>query len=813
MTVSSRHMRAVLAACVTAATVQLLVFSQTEGPIVSGARLWSCVTSASARAAVFPTLPWSGGCPPVARVLWSTQARFRPLTVPLAPTNLSSIVSGSAITLTWSAPASGDVPISYLLETGSTAGAANLAQLDTASAVPSFTATSVPPGTYFLRLRARAASGTSAPSNEVTVIVGTSSCSQPPASPIGTTASVAGANVTLAWQGPSGSCGPTAYVIEAGSASGLSNLIVFSTGNAASTFSAAGVGAGTYFVRVRASNANGVSAPSNEVRFVVGLGPCTGPPAATSGLTASVSGSTVALQWTAGAGASTYVIEAGSTSGASNLVVSDLGSAATTLQATAGSGTYYVRVRARNACGIGIPSNEIVVTVGSTLGVPFDLRSNFNGIDDTVDPASPDSAIAVGNASVVLVRNQQIVIRNRAGELTASMALNSFLSSVRLTNEGLTDPHVIYDPGSSRFFVVSAGVGSYTSCTPGTCISHYLLAVSRTAVPTDLGSNSWYFFSLDRTRDNAVLTTNWGDFDHLGVTDEALVIASAKYSMLDGSPQGVKIRIVEKSRLIRGEAITSWTDITDLRDPVSGTRIDDRLLPATHLSHSSAFFLVSIGIRGDDGEPCRFVVWGMTNLLSTPGLSNKVADGGRCGTPPAAVQPGGGQAIDVFAFNSQPVYRNGSLWVASTISKDFGSGPVAAIYVTEIDVSHWPESVRTVQSSIIGEDRVWQFTPALMVDSSNNVGIVYARSGATEFASAYYSGRLAADPQNTLRTPRPLKTGASLVSRIENGRNRFTDYFGSASDPADDSIWMLGMYAKAQGVSGSWVGNMKLVPR
>ncbi len=133
--------------------------------------------------------------------------------------------------------------------------------------------------------------------------------------------------------------------------------------------------------------------------------------------------------------------------------------------------------------------------------------------------------------------------------------------------------------------------------------------------------------------------------------------------------------------------------------------------------------------------------------------------------------------------------------------------------MTEIDVSHWPDSVRTVQSSIIGEDRVWQFTPAIMVDSSNNVGIVYARSSATEFASAYYSGRLATDPPNTFRPPRPLKAGTGLVSHVLGSRNRFTDYFGSALDPTDDSIWFLGMYAKTPGTSGSWVGNIKLGPR
>jgi hypothetical protein len=75
--------------------------------------------------------------------------------------------------------------------------------------------------------------------------------------------------VTLNWVGGSGAA--SSYVIEAGSFQGASNLANFDTLSAGSSFFAPGVGSGTYFVRVRAKNACGVSGASNEV--VVRVGP------------------------------------------------------------------------------------------------------------------------------------------------------------------------------------------------------------------------------------------------------------------------------------------------------------------------------------------------------------------------------------------------------------------------------------------------------------------------------------------------------------------------------------------------------------
>jgi hypothetical protein len=186
---------------------------------------------------------------------------------------------------------------------------------------------------------------------------------QPPGAPRTLQATATGSSVLLNWAAPNDGGVPTSYSIEAGSGPGSANLANFSTGNTALSFGANGVPDGTYYVRVRASNSLGVSPPSNEATLVVGCSSAPGPPAALTIVTNS--GGTVTLSWQAATGGpSSHIIEAGTASGLANLVAIDLGNTGVSFTANGvGAGTYYVRIRGRNRCGIGPASNEVVLIV------------------------------------------------------------------------------------------------------------------------------------------------------------------------------------------------------------------------------------------------------------------------------------------------------------------------------------------------------------------------------------------------------------------------------------------------------------------
>jgi predicted phage tail protein len=174
-------------------------------------------------------------------------------------------------------------------------------------------------------------------------------------------ASSSGSTVTLTW-GPPASGTPSSYVIEAGSGNGLANLATVNTGSTATSFTTSGVANGYYVVRVRAAAGADVGPMSNEAGLRVGS--CTTVPAAPGGLASVVSGSTVYLTWSLSSTATTYVLEAGSASGLANLASSDLHNELNAYSVAAvPRGTYFVRVRAKNACGTSGASPEVRLTV------------------------------------------------------------------------------------------------------------------------------------------------------------------------------------------------------------------------------------------------------------------------------------------------------------------------------------------------------------------------------------------------------------------------------------------------------------------
>ncbi|MGE3885018.1 MAG: carboxypeptidase regulatory-like domain-containing protein [Vicinamibacterales bacterium] len=313
----------------------------------------SAATASSSGAAINVTgTSWTSG------IDFALDARTN---APAAPTNFRVVMNGTTAVFSWTASGSNTTgaPTGYLIEAGFSPGTTAISL--PAGSGTSFTVPNVPPGTFYVRVRAINAAGSSPPSNEVTLGMSTVGVALPEA-PTNVQAFMQDGLLTMTWLQPVRGGPATGYIVEAGSATGLGDVGSVTVPGRSLTF--ANVPAGFYFLRVRATNAGGASAPSAESMIVVGGVPA--PPSAPNFTSHTVSGNTVTLNWAAPTSGTptSYIVEAGSAPGLSNLAVANTGSAATTVGFSGvPPGTYYVRLRAVNAQGASVVSNERTIIV------------------------------------------------------------------------------------------------------------------------------------------------------------------------------------------------------------------------------------------------------------------------------------------------------------------------------------------------------------------------------------------------------------------------------------------------------------------
>jgi hypothetical protein len=207
-----------------------------------------------------------------------------------------------------------------------------------------------------------------APSAPTVVSGSVSSAPSSPPRPSSMQSSVSGSTVLLQWAPPSGFA-PAGYILEAGTASGLADQASFELPPTSTSYVVEGVVPGVYFVRVRARAADGqISAASNETIATVGMDApvCSAAASAPTDVSFAVDGSTVWLTWTPADRAVSYVVEAGSAPGLSNIAYIETQSdAAIYTSYGVDPGTYHVRIRAKNECGAASePSSDVVIQVG-----------------------------------------------------------------------------------------------------------------------------------------------------------------------------------------------------------------------------------------------------------------------------------------------------------------------------------------------------------------------------------------------------------------------------------------------------------------
>ena len=215
--------------------------------------------------------------------------------------------------------------------------------------------------------------------------------------------SIAGSVATFRWNPPLVGPVPTGYVLAGGASPGDA-LAVIPTGSTAPQFSVAAP-SGSFYARLHTMSNAGLSPPSNEILFHVGMPVAPSTPVDLVGVVAT---SRVALAWRntfTGGAPSDLVLDV---SGALNASL-PLGVTDTFMFNGVPGGTYTFTVRAVNAAGSSGPSNPVTLTFpGGCFGqlqppsnfVAYRVGNLITALWDAPDlgPAPVDYVLNVGGA-------------------------------------------------------------------------------------------------------------------------------------------------------------------------------------------------------------------------------------------------------------------------------------------------------------------------------------------------------------------------------------------------------------------------------
>ncbi|HLF26430.1 MAG TPA: fibronectin type III domain-containing protein [Anaerolineae bacterium] len=315
--------------------------------------------SVGARAiSVFNPAPGGG----LSNILTFTIAFTPPAMPPAAPSNLSATaISSSQVNLSWQDNSTNEQ--GFLLKRQ---GPNDVSFVDIATLgvnVTTYSDTTVLANTtYTYRVRAFNANGNSPNSNDAAVT--TPGGPPPPAAPTNLVATaVSGSQVTLSWQ--DNSTNEQGFLLKRKGPNDVGFVDLATLGQNVNTYVDTSVSPATlYMYRVRAFNANGNSANSNDASVTTPGGAT--PPAAPSNLMATaISSSQVNLSWQDNSNDEQgFLLKRQGPNDVSFVDIATLGPNVTTYTDTnvSANTTYTYRVRAFNANGNSVNSNDAAVT-------------------------------------------------------------------------------------------------------------------------------------------------------------------------------------------------------------------------------------------------------------------------------------------------------------------------------------------------------------------------------------------------------------------------------------------------------------------
>ena len=382
----------------------------------------------------------------------------------------------------------------------------------------------------------------------------------------------------------------------------------------------------------------------------------------------------------------------------------------------------------------------------------------------------PDMGGSVGDGYVVQMLNGVSSIYSYTGTLDSRQTLSTFWSGVSgaIGGTSISDPRVIYDPGSGLWFASAISTQSTNN--------NILIAVSKTSNPT-AGFNEFSIASASGT---------FADFPTLAVNGAAVTIGTNNFTGSTGSYSASSVYSIPKASLTA--ATPSLGSITRFDNASSVGSAPEAVTNASGTGTSTSIVSTSGGaytLSTVTGANAAGATLSQTQQYTQPLLNNALL---------APTQPGGTTYDAGDNRISSGAYQSGNnIYFVNTVSN--GTADVIAWVI----LNATNDSV--VANGYLTMPGLNLTYPSISANADGTFVIAFNGSGAANNIGDYYAVCSVATSQ--CGTPQAsFISPASNYSNAPAGTNRWGDYSWTTVDPTNPStFWLFQEYAAT---NSSW---------
>jgi len=427
--------------------------------------------------------------------------------------------------------------------------------------------------------------------------------------------------------------------------------------------------------------------------------------------------------------------------------------------------------------------------VGPAASGQATIGLNFNGTNLSQLPAlnagfeyiPPDTQGAIGPNHFAEFTNGTFAAYNKStGALVGSrIALTTFWQNAGVTGlnldptvgTGTTDPHILYDRFSGRWFAA-------TIDTPQSGVNRVLVGVSNSSDPTA----GWKGFGITSSSSDV-----FADFPSLGINNDAIYISTNNFSNTGGSTN-VGVLVVPKAALLAPTPNITGATLFDNQDP---NTTGFTPAPAVDMDNGTGSIPLLSAYNVPSGVIKRSDINGTNTASPTLNTSRSLISVPAFGNPPSAHQSGANDTISTgdTRFLDSLVLQNGKIWGIENVN----SAGRSALRWVRINAS----TNALEDSGVISDPARDLYYGSMAINDNGDIVVGFTGSSDSEFASAYAEVGKFNGSTTIFGSPMLLAVGTGNYNVTFGGaENRWGDYSKTTIDPNNDNVfWTIQEYA------------------